>query len=89
MRKNTFIILAVVAALAVAVFVVKRKPPERGITRLELAQIDPKDVDHITVSGPQPIELVKKDTWVLAASIFGIQKNRQIERVHARSATLK
>jgi len=67
MKKSTLISLAVFGLLlAMAVFVTTRKP-ERGMTRLSFADVKVDGADRITITGKNPVELVKRDgVWRLA-----------------------
>jgi hypothetical protein len=64
MNKSTIIAVLVFAALGAAAVVTLRDKPERGITRISFAGIDPAKVDRVVVTGPHPIELTRDgETW--------------------------
>lgn len=67
MKKSTLIILVAFAALAALAYVRWSKPVERGITRLNLAKVDPKEVDKLSVTGQMPVEITRSgEVWTLA-----------------------
>lgn len=64
MNKSTLIAIAVFGVLAAAAVATLRQKPERGITRISFAHVEPAKVDRIVVQGPHPVELRKEgDVW--------------------------
>jgi Domain of unknown function (DUF4340) len=64
MNKSTIIAVIVFAALAAVAFGSLHEKPQRGITRISFASVDPAKVDRIVVQGAQAIELTRDgDTW--------------------------
>lgn len=66
MNKSTIIAAAVFAGLLLAVFATRQEVPERGITRISFAEVQPDTVDRVELAGPKPVTLVKQDgTWTV------------------------
>jgi hypothetical protein len=66
MNKSTVVALLVFIGLAVVVANTMREKPERGITRLSLAQVDAAAVDAVLIGADDGIRLEKKDgRWQL------------------------
>jgi hypothetical protein len=66
MNKSAVIALIVFVVLGAAAVTLMREKPERGITRLTFASMDPDKTDRIVVEGPTPVVLERKaDTWKL------------------------
>lgn len=66
MNKSTLIAVLVFTALTAAAVATLRQKPERGITRISFASVDPPKVDRVVITGPNPIELKKDgDAWTV------------------------
>jgi hypothetical protein len=66
MNKSTLIAVVVFAALAAAAVATLREKPERGITRISFASVDPATVDRVVITGPNPVELKKDgESWTV------------------------
>lgn len=66
MKRTTWVALGVFAALLVAVAVLWRGAPERGITRLSFPGLHGAGIDHVVVTGKQPVELRREnESWKL------------------------
>lgn len=67
MKKGTILASVVFAVLLIGAAMSLNRKPERGITRLSFATVDKAGIDKLEISGPNPVELQKKDgKWVLA-----------------------
>mgnify|MGYP002410133992 CR=1 FL=1 len=67
MKKGTILASVVFVALLIGAALSLSRKPERGITRLSFATIDKAGIDKLQITGPNPVELQKKDgKWVLA-----------------------
>jgi len=60
MNKSTWIALLVFAGLAAAAVVSLREKPERGITRISFAAVDPARVDRLVVKGTEEVEIKRE-----------------------------
>jgi len=66
MNKSTVVALLVFIGLAAVVANTMRDKPERGVSRLSLAQVDPAKVDAVLIGGDDGIRIEKKDgRWQL------------------------
>ena len=64
MSKSTLVILAAFGLLLAGVLVTIRNKPERGITRISLAHVDPVAITRVVTSGKNAVELKKAgDLW--------------------------
>jgi hypothetical protein len=59
MSKTTLVILAAFGLLLAGVLVTTRGKPERGITRISFAHVDPETVTRVVTSGKNAVELEK------------------------------
>jgi hypothetical protein len=59
MNKSTIVALLVFIGLAVAAAFTLRQPPERGITRISLADVKPDRITRVVIESPDKIELSK------------------------------
>ncbi len=64
MRRATLISLLVFGSLLVLVLLMLGQKAERGMRRMDLTQIDVTAVDHISIRGASPVELMREgDLW--------------------------
>ncbi len=64
MRRATLISLLVFGSLLVLVLLMVGQKAERGMRRMDLTQIDVTAVDHISIRGTNPVELMREgDLW--------------------------
>jgi len=66
MRKSTVVAILVFIALLVGAYYSLNQKPERGITRVSFADLDPASIDRVEISGKNPIELKREgELWKL------------------------
>jgi hypothetical protein len=66
MKRSTLIVVGVFVLLCAGAIVVLTQKPERGMTRLSLADLPKDKVDRVVFSGKDAVELKKDhDTWKL------------------------
>jgi len=60
MKQSTIVAVLIFVALGAAAYYSMTRKPERGITRVDFAQVDPAVISAVAISGKNPIQ-IKKD----------------------------
>ena len=72
MSRSTLLILAVFVLLLAGVLVTTREKPERGMTRISFAHVDPEEITSVVTSGKHAVELEKDgERWRVSIDLGG------------------